>query len=169
MFQFDRKRFGYELRVFRDSRSYDELARLTGIDPVTLARLENGVRVNNGDVIKDLCHYMGREVNDLPRPKVTMPRISHALSRSQWASLIRLYRYRKNAYIRESAVGDSRVVHNLARLGLLDPVNMKFRRLPYVRITDAGVRFYESHENEYRERYPELYQTSELSSDEATV
>lgn len=169
MDQFDRKKFGQAVSTYRAHRSYQELARETGIDPATLARLENGIRVNNFGAFKQLCLQMGYRVEDFPQPQVNAPRISHTLSQEQWGALIRLYRYRNNEYIRESAVGGHQIVANMGRLGLLESINMNFRRLPYVRISDAGIQFYETHERTYRQRYPELYQTSELRGNQAAV
>lgn len=169
MVQFDRKKFGQAVRTYRAYRSYQELARETGVDPATLARLENGIRVNNSGAFVHLCHQMGYRLEDFPQPSVNVPRISHTLSQEQWSALIRLYRYRNNEYIRESAIGGSQIVSNMGRLGLLESVNMNFRRLPYVRISDEGIQFYETHERTYRQRYPELYQTSELSDNQAAV
>lgn len=162
MLQFDRKRFGLALRNFRKDRTYRQLAHDTGVEPATLARFENGIRVDNEGAFRALCQTMGCRPADFPKPDVTVPRVSHALSRAQWGALLRAYRYRNNEYIRESAIGSRTTVANLVRLNLVEPVNMRFRRLPYVRITDAGVMFYEEHEIIYRERYLDLYETSEF-------
>jgi transcriptional regulator with XRE-family HTH domain len=164
MFSFDRKRFGQAVKAYRGTKKYKQLAYETGIAPATLARFEHGIHVNNEHAFIRLCRLMRVNPADFPQAPVILPNQPLSLSRAQWLALDRLYRYRNLTYIRQAVIGTPETVTHLVQRGLAISLSMKFRRLPFIRISEAGIAFFERHSPEYRERYATDYEILALSS-----
>lgn len=160
---YDRRRFGNALKAYRKKRPYKDLALETGVDALTLARFENGAQIQNTKAFIRLCKIMGKSPLDFPELEVNAPDFPRPLSHNQWQAMMRLYAYRFREYIRSNSIGSSHVVTNLAQLGLLVDMNMNERRMPYVRISKAGVKYCELHAKDYRSLYPDLYGISDYS------
>lgn len=160
---YDRRRFGDALKAYRKKRSYKDLALETGVDALTLARFESGSRIRNTKAFLRLCQIMGKSPADFPEPEVNVPDFPTPLSHNQWQAMMRLYAYRFREYIRASSIGSSNTLTNLAQLGLLVDMNMNERRMPYVRISKAGIKYCELYARDYRGRYPDLYGMSNQS------
>ena len=63
----DRKATGKNMREYR--RAYDctvkELANILDVEPFTVYAYESGRKMPSLDVFINMCHYYGREWNDL--------------------------------------------------------------------------------------------------------
>lgn len=157
MSEFDRERFGNDLKKFRNGKSFKTFSKETGVDPLTLIRFENGTKIKNVKAFLSLCKLMGKSPLDFPKAKVKVPEFPLPLSRGQWQALMRLYEFRNHEYTRKSYVGTPITVANLMRLGLLRDVTFKYHRIPYVRITEVGIKYFELNSPLYELRYPDLY------------